>query len=183
MMLCALLGSTPWPDILRQPKEPRPSLDWFNALPPLPPEESNESVLINRGLPRTGTSSFAVACALVGMRTLHAGLRHCYPEPAMPPWTVTRTSPLTKACAIGYDAAADLPWFLGSRQDFARNAPWPTFFRFICTTRSSSSWTESMIPSMFNQKDKLGRMAKVLALQLPCEQESRSRFATAPRGL
>ena len=63
----------------------------------------------------------------------------------MPPWTVTRTSPLTKACAIGYDAAADLPWFLGSRQDFARNAPWPTFFRFICTTRSSSSWTESMI--------------------------------------
>jgi hypothetical protein len=140
------------PDIMRRLNETRPPFGWFDLLPPLPPAGPRDSVIINRGLPRTGTSSFAIATALVGMRTLHAGLPRCYPK-AMPPWPAVAIANASRIprwvglldCNIGFDAAADVPWFLGDGDELRRAEPWPGLFRFVCTSRDPSAWTESVI--------------------------------------
>ena len=169
------------PDIIRSGRdEVRPSVEWFDLLPPLPPVEARESVLINRGLPRTGTSAFALATALVGMRTLHSGLsKHCYTKPA-PPWPVAGGQ-APKGCEqLGYDAAADLPWFLGDSDDFRRAEPWPGLFRFVCTARPGASWTEGVVNHGSAGGKKMFDFISMLRLTPPSNFPYRDRASARP---
>jgi hypothetical protein len=102
--------------------------------------------VVNVGLPRTGTTSFALACKAIGLRTVHSwsppGGRG-RSEHSRDYWwrehyaTVLRGVPGPLDAS---DALADTP-FYSRAPEFARAYPNATF---VCTTRSASSWVDSM---------------------------------------
>ena len=102
--------------------------------------------ILNAGLPRTGTTSFAAACRLAGLSTLHSW------EPRKPVggedgrnqwWRAEYEKVLLGAPGelSRYDSLSDNPFMFQSAR-FLRAYPGS---RLVCTTRSAATWVESIL--------------------------------------
>lgn len=108
---------------------------------------SSKRFLVNVGLPRTGTTSFQMACESIGLRTVHSWnppgrtkpehyRDHWYREHYAKVLTGTPGPALENE-----EALTDSP-FYSRAADFKRAYPNSTF---VCTTRSVNSWVDSMM--------------------------------------
>lgn len=134
-----------------------PSTDtWLAPLPPLPAPEDGWSFLVNLGLPRTGTTSFALANAIVGMRARHSWCKHATSWNESCPHHVASkmvgVAPPFGAYNIetdlqAYDSVSDLPFFLVERQAYheAARSTGVSSVSFVCTMRPKADWIESML--------------------------------------
>ena len=104
------------------------------------------SPVINLGLPRTGTTSFAAASRALGMRAAHScgyengytpvkGLGACLYEGSI-------AGKCNGSSIHSYDSLSDMPWFFLDRERLARAYPRA---RFVCTTRRRDGWVNSMV--------------------------------------
>ena len=126
------------------------------ALPPLPPVafNANWSFVVNLGLPRTGTTSFSLAAAMLGMRVRHVWCRR--------PWrwadtcvnNRTKHLPSQKEVDRGtvadirgvYEALADDPFFMVKREEYlSYAASHGGKVTFICTARPKEDWVKSIM--------------------------------------
>lgn len=105
---------------------------------------SSKAFLVNAGLPRTGTTSFAEAATKLGLRVLHS-------------WNAGRQSEQKRDMfyrkhfrdvltgisgeLTSYDALTDTP-FYSRAVEMRRAYPNATF---VCTTRAPESWADSMM--------------------------------------
>jgi hypothetical protein len=102
--------------------------------------------LVNVGLPRTGTTSFQMACESVGLNTIHSWNPpgRTQPEHKRDYW-YRENYPKVLSGAPGplssSDALTDTP-FYSRALDFKAAFPNASF---VCTTRSPSSWVDSMM--------------------------------------
>lgn len=127
--------------------------------------------IINIGLPRTGTTSFSIASALIGMRTASGcenggnywRVGRDFAGPCLYEGTAAGQCGVDKlrksgieasllpgdsstfgahAGAASFDSHSDSPWFM---LDIARlRAAYPGA-KFVCTTRSAESWIRSVV--------------------------------------
>ena len=124
-------------------------------LPPLPVAAPGWSFLVNLGLPRSGTTSFAFANAIVGMRARHGW---CQPHEAWDapcarkprqwpnPSGTSRVEVNMDEHLHAYDSLSDLPFFLVERAEYARRARSSGgSVRFVCTMRAQREWIDSML--------------------------------------
>ena len=105
--------------------------------------------LVNVGLPRTGTMSFTIAARAVGLRVLHSWNTPAFHGKRASEHTRDHWWRQHYAAVLSgvpgeldvYDALTDSP-FYSRATDLRRAYPNATF---CCTTRSASSWVDSMI--------------------------------------
>ena len=131
------------------------------ALPPVG-QSAPWSFVADLGLPRSGTTSFALACAFVGLRTRHGGWCTKHDDDTwykscshnLRAWPVPAKQPnVHKAIEINiehdlakYDSLSDLPFFLVSRESYrAHVAPTGGTVSFACTLRPKADWVRSVL--------------------------------------
>lgn len=110
---------------------------------------SPKAFLVNVGLPRTGTTSFALAARSLGLRVLHSWNSAVFHGKRASEhtrdhwWRVHYRSVLSGQPGelTSFDALTDSPFY--SRALQLRTA-YPNA-TFVCTTRSADSWASSMI--------------------------------------
>ena len=117
---------------------------------------SDAPFLINVGLPRTGTSTFAETCAAIGMPALHVcsmkrpqnaackdGLLHGTAHRVLPP------------CKGGSHplALTDTPFYVLDVNDMQTIKSYYPNARFVCTTRDVHSWVRSITRNQPNAGD------------------------------
>jgi len=128
--------------------------------------------IMDLGLPRSGTTSFAAASHLLGMRTVH-GCTHtlkpirelgCFfsgtPGGSCIAWKPDeingsgyRGSVVQKAAA---ESLSDMPWFMVDVEALRRAYP---MLALVCTTRDGDSWAQSMLDHAHGQREVRGAVA------------------------
>jgi hypothetical protein len=105
--------------------------------------------IVNLGLPRSGTTSFAAACQSIGLRVLHSWNDPAFhgkraSEDTRDYWWRTHYAKVLSGVPgplAAFDALTDSPFY--SRAIEMRRA-YPNA-SFVCTTRSIESWIDSMV--------------------------------------
>ena len=125
----------------------------FEPLPVLQPLLPGDALAlsVDLGLPRSGTSSLAIAAALLGMRVSHVWCSASGPDRSslFDAGCDCRSSRYFIRCAHrrvfdprDYDHVADVPYFMIARDTYTRRIPGA---RFVCTMRSKREWVQSVI--------------------------------------
>jgi len=148
--------------------------------------------LVNLGLPRTGTTSFACAARALGLNPLHANsYLDSRGHPQVASWipvsqSVRQPAPLIhwfddalsgrEQRLLQFDALSDIPFCVSHtnvpvRVRIPRVAPKATF---VCTERSDSSWASSMVSHGYAGASYLARRYN---LSLPYRNRTRLREA------
>ena len=147
--------------------------DWLQslAIPPLPPVARSSAstwvAVINVGLPRSGTTSFALASAMVGMRTVHSWCR------SYPHWADSCPFEAPTYSLRAYDSLSDTPFFLVPRADF--EAASSAAARFVCTVREKHAWVRSIVEGHGSAGGPVLRMFLEHELRMPVHRCARAR--------
>ena len=119
-------------------------------------------VLVNLGLPRTGTTSFAAASRRIGMAAAHGcvqtvrGLGTCLWEASGPEATCTQGTADGMGqvlAARSHDSLTDTPFFMLDRAKMERVHPRASL---ICTSRPREDWVGSMVAFQQNTSQVAG---------------------------